>query len=274
MIFATDLDRTLIFSEAFLEESKVSYQSIEIYKEKPISYISDEAIQVLKELSKRVHIIPVTTRNYEQYHRIELFYEVFTPEIYIINNGGSIYVQGKEDQAWKEHITLAINALVAGYDEVLQSFLKDYKGPVERWKKSDDLIWLVLGDKDQIDWQAVEQFKKNYSHKGWKIDVNGRKIYLYPEFINKWAAVQYVQRTYLSEEEIVAAGDSLFDYEMIHKAKWGIIPKNAWIESSCMPYIMVTPHTGLKAGEEILEKVLSLWNTVSAPMNKNGHTIS
>jgi len=93
MIFATDLDRTLIFSEAFLEESKVSYQSIEIYKEKPISYISDQAIELLKELSKRVNIIPVTTRNYEQYHRIELFYEVFTPETYIINNGGSIYVQ-------------------------------------------------------------------------------------------------------------------------------------------------------------------------------------
>ena len=139
-----------------------------------------------------------------------------------------------------------------GYDEVLESFLKSYKGPVERHKKSDDLIWLVLGDKEHIDWQAVEAFKAQFESAGWKIDVNGRKIYLYPEFVNKWAAVDYVRKQYGKGEKVIAAGDSLFDYEMVHQADYGVVPKQAWIEEECKPGIQITSHMGLEAAEDLL----------------------
>lgn len=258
MIFATDLDRTLIYSNKFLDEATMPYKSIEIYKEKPISYISLEALKLLKVVHQKTKIIPVTTRNYEQYHRIEVFKDELTPDVYIINNGGTIYVQGTEDAYWKLHIDSHIEALKKGYNEVLDYFLESYKGPIERYKKSDDLIWLILGDKNQIDWETVKAFEAHYARWGWKIDVNGRKIYLYPEFINKWDAVDYVRNTYFTGENIIAAGDSLFDYDMVHGAKWGIIPKGSWIEDKCKPSIRVTSNEGLMASEEILKTVIQI----------------
>ena len=270
MIFATDLDRTLIYSRSFLEGCEIASSNIEIYKGEPISYISNKALELLKKLHQVATIIPVTTRNEEQYHRIQLFKEELEPKCYIINNGGTIYYQGKEDREWTLHIREQIKALKVGYDEVLSAFLKSYKGPIERHKKSDDLIWLVLGDQDQIDWQAVEHFKKAFAHLGWKIDVNGRKIYLYPEFINKWSALEYIRKRYMKEEKIMAAGDSLFDYEMVHQADYGVIPRGAWIEevnddrgdanlyttkiSPTKSYI--TEHKGLRAAEDILSMAL------------------
>ena len=258
MIFATDLDRTLIYSDKFLDETNMPYKQIEIYKGKPISYISLRAIGHLKKLHEMAHIIPVTTRNYEQYHRIEVFKGALTPSIYIINNGGTIYIQGKEEANWKLHISSRIEALKKGYDEVLEYFLESYKGPIERYKKSDDLIWLILGDKEQIDWKAVKAFEAHYARASWKIDVNGRKIYLYPEFINKWDAINYVRNTYFSGDSIIAAGDSLFDYDMVHRAKWGIVPKGSWIEADCKESIFITQNKGLQAGEEILEKAIQM----------------
>lgn len=258
MIFATDLDRTLIYSNKFLNEAGSPYKSIEIYKEKPISYISLKSLELLTKIKQKAHIIPVTTRNYEQYHRIEVFKGELAPELYIINNGGTIYIQGKEDIYWKQHIENQIRALKRGYDEVLHYFLESYKGTIERHKKSDELIWLILGDQNQIDWEAVKAFEAHYAKWGWKIDVNGRKIYLYPEFINKWDAINYVRNTYFVGENIIAAGDSLFDYEMVHHAKWGIVPKGSWIEINCKPSILRTSNEGLQAGEEILENVLEI----------------
>lgn len=256
MIFATDLDRTLIYSERFLEEGQtMPYRDVEIYKEKPISYISERAFELLKGLYKVAKVIPITTRNYEQYHRIELFKEALVPEIYVINNGGTIYMHGKEDSRWHQHIINQIDAMPVDYDEALRVFLESYKGPVERYKKSDDLIWLVLGESNQIDFESVRQFERKFKKAGWRIDVNGRKIYLYPEFINKWSALEYI-RTYYYQEKIMAAGDSLFDYEMVHQSDYGIVPKASWIEPDCMAHITITQHQGLAAAEEILEAAL------------------
>lgn len=251
MILATDLDRTLIYSERFLETVKTSYQQIEIYQDRPISYISLKALMLLDKLARCAHIVPVTTRSLEQYHRIEVFKGNRKPEIYVVNNGGTIYYQGKEDEAWSNQIKAQIKAMPVGYEEALAAFLSQYKGPVERYKKSDDLIWLVLGDASHIDFEAVKVFEKQYAESGWRIDVNGRKIYLYPHFINKWAAVRYIKEHYW-QEEVIAAGDSLFDYEMVHRADYGIVPKEAWIEKQCGQEVRITQKPGLEAAEEIL----------------------
>lgn len=267
MIFATDLDRTLIYSESFLAETKSIYRNIEIYKEKPISYISLKTYELLHMLHEMAHVVPVTTRNYEQYHRIEVFKGSLEPELYVINNGGTIYYHQQEDKKWTDEIRRQIEAMPVSYDEVLEAFLKRYKGYVERYKKSDELIWLVLGDKDQIDWEAVKLFEETFSPLGWRIDVNGRKIYLYPHFINKWAAVQYIKTKYWNEA-VIAAGDSLFDYEMVHKADYGMVPKASWIEQDCLEYVHSTKQTGLEASEEILQAALSIVKEEQAEKKK------
>lgn len=261
MIFATDLDRTLIYAERFLASYEKEAINIEIFKEKPISYISAKALALLKELDKVATVIPITTRNREQYERISIWGEHIKPRIYVVNNGGTIFIEGKEDPIWTEKIKKQLSELTLSYEEALRLFLSLYKGPVERYKKSDELIWVVLSDKNQIDWEAVKNFQRHVEEHGWKIDVTGRKIYLYPACISKWKALHYIKMNYL-DEEVVAAGDSLFDAEMIHRAEFGVVPKGSVIEADCEENIYRTNQAGLGAAEDILsyalEKVYAL----------------
>ena len=255
MIFATDLDRTLIYAERFLEGYDQDTLNIEVFKEKPISYISSKALRLLKELDKVATVIPITTRNREQYKRISIWGEHIEPRIYVVNNGGTIFIEGKEDLIWNEKIKQQLSVLTLSYEEVLRLFLSFYKGPIERYKKSDELIWVVLGDKNHMDWEAIKDFQRQVEGAGWKIDVNGRKIYLYPTCIRKWEALRYIKMNYLNEE-VLAAGDSLFDVEMIHQAEFGVVPKGASIEERCRENIYCTNRGGIGAAEDILSYAL------------------
>lgn len=251
MFFATDLDRTLIYSKLFIEEAECEYGLVEAYNGKEISYMSLEALALLKELNRLVPIVPITTRNHQQYKRIQLFQETICPELYVVNNGGSIFYKGKEDEKWKGHIKKQIQALPIGYHEALNLFLSNYKKPIKGYNKSDQLLWVIIGERNHIDEEAVRIFQSMGESSGWKIQVNGKKIYLYPECINKWAALVYIQRHYY-QERIVAAGDSIFDYQMVHEADYGVVPRAAYIETICKGHVHITANSGLKAAVEIL----------------------
>lgn len=251
MFFATDLDRTLIYSQLFIEEANCEYGLVETYNGKEISYMSLEATILLKELSELAPIVPITTRNHQQYKRIELFQETICPELYVVNNGGTIFYKGKEDERWNTYIKKQIQSLALSYNEALNLFLNYYKKPIKGYNKSDQLIWVIIGEKNHIDEEAILIFQSMSESSGWKIQVNGKKIYLYPECINKWAALVYIQRHYY-QERIIAAGDSIFDYQMVHEADYGIVPKAAYIEDNCKEQVHITRASGLKAAVEIL----------------------
>ena len=262
MILASDLDRTLIYSKRFLEGIGVACLNIEIYKDEPITYITEEAQKLLKRVSQEMHLIPVTTRNLEQYKRITLFDKLFKPELYIVNNGGTIFYRDKEDLEWSRKIKYQLEQLKIDYDEALKGFLEIYKGPVERYKKSDDLIWLILGDKDHIHLESITMYKHIIAPLGWNLDVNGRKIYLYPNCIRKWEALSYIQQKYYNES-MVCAGDSLFDLEMMQKADYGIMPCDAGLKLTAIngSQIQTTNKRGICAAEDILSYALYLNST-------------
>ncbi|HJV17288.1 MAG TPA: hypothetical protein VJ546_07900, partial [Bacillales bacterium] len=66
MIFATDLDRTLIYSNRALEEfgapEKSALLPVEKKDEKWISFMTKASFDLLKEIYNRFLFIPVTTR--------------------------------------------------------------------------------------------------------------------------------------------------------------------------------------------------------------------
>ncbi len=256
MIFASDLDRTLIYSDKFLQSADCKYRLVEIWEEKPISYMSLEAIELLKRLHQVADIVPITTRNYQQYKRIEVFSEILQPELFVVNNGGSIFYREKEDEAWNLHIRRQIESLSLTYDEAMSYFLSCYKGVIKSYRKSDELIWLIIGERDHIDQEGIQAFWQYAKDKGWRIDVNGKKIYLYPNCVNKWAAIAYIKEKYYNKA-VIGAGDSLFDYELVHQADYGIVPKGAYIQESCGPHITFTRQEGLRAAEDILSYALS-----------------
>lgn len=76
MIYASDLDRTLIFSHRFLDEHKYNKKIVLVEDKdgKEISYMSELAYNKLQEINnnKDITFIPTTTRSLEEYNRIRL----------------------------------------------------------------------------------------------------------------------------------------------------------------------------------------------------------
>src|SRR4051794_41187319 len=111
MIFASDLDRTLIYSSKFFDpkQTELSVRNVEVYNGREISYMTEKAIQLLKELSEQMMFIPVTTRTVEQYSRISLFQEEIRPAYAITCNGGVVLKDGQVDRYWEEFVQSKIN---------------------------------------------------------------------------------------------------------------------------------------------------------------------
>lgn len=255
MIFATDLDRTLIYSHLFLKEVTCPYKVIESKDNRAISYISQQAISLLKELHDKAHIIPISLRNDEEFRRIDLFREILEPEIYVTNNGGKIYYKGKEDLEWQGFIANQREQMERSFITIREKFLSCYKGQIHKEVNCGNLIWLFMGEYEGIDKQGIDYFRQLYGTRSWRIDCSGRKIYVYPYFVTKWKALEYIT-THYYKEPIFAAGDSIFDLEMVEQATYGMIPKASYIELQVKKHVKISQYQGIRAADEILREAL------------------
>ncbi len=69
-IFFTDLDNTIIFS--YKHNIGIDKVNIEMYQGREISYMTQKTYRLLKQVAKKMLLVPVTTRSVEQYNRIDL----------------------------------------------------------------------------------------------------------------------------------------------------------------------------------------------------------
>ena len=120
MIFASDLDRTLIYSNRFLNEESltVPIRNVEVYNGREISYMTEKAIALLREIADEMMFIPVTTRTVEQYQRIALFRDEIRPTYAITCNGGVVLNDGKIDEHWQDYVRAKINGSAASVEDV------------------------------------------------------------------------------------------------------------------------------------------------------------
>lgn len=96
-IFATDLDRTLIYSNRAFDNNN-HFICVEHINAKEITYMTQESIRLLHKLKEKVMIIPVTTRSIEQFKRVTI---VSDSKYAITSNGGTILKNGKILKEWK-----------------------------------------------------------------------------------------------------------------------------------------------------------------------------
>lgn len=101
--FASDLDRTLIYSHRMLEQYayKGAYELIEVLDDRPLSYMSIETKASLQAIHQAGWFIPVTTRTTAQFERITLFQQEIKPEYAVTTNGGCILHHGKPLEEWQ-----------------------------------------------------------------------------------------------------------------------------------------------------------------------------
>ena len=125
MIFASDLDQTLIYSPKSFrllpEHISLPVTSIEIYENREISFMADVAIAKLKEVIAHSFFVPVTTRTIEQYQRISLFHNHIIPDYSVVSNGGNVMVNGMVDQHWHRQISRKISQQCLCVEDMLSS---------------------------------------------------------------------------------------------------------------------------------------------------------
>lgn len=206
-----DLDGTLIHSHRVNLENGVL---VEMYNDKPLSYMNYKAYEKLQSISKE-QLIPVTSRTIEQYNRISLYRDGGFPKYALLDNGGTLIVDGKEDLCWKSDIQEYISDELLKYDELITR-VKEYG----ETKLQDDLVIFVKPFSEKHKFLLERYIRKCM---GMQVFQHGSKVYICSDKLTKGHAIEQFVKKY-SIGSAIAAGDSSVDITMIEHVYHGFFP--------------------------------------------------
>jgi hydroxymethylpyrimidine pyrophosphatase-like HAD family hydrolase len=258
MIYASDLDMTLIFSRRsmIVPEDEPGIRIVEWINGNSQSFMSEASIAMLKALNERLVFVPVTTRTMAQYRRIEVFQQDIVPAYAITSNGGRILIKGEEDAHWQRLVKDRLKRAACSADEARGLFAPIVQPEwVMEERLCDELFYVYMVDRDRMPLEAVQERAELLAEHGWELSVQGRKVYIVPSVVNKRDAVAYIRQRH-PEAALIASGDSLLDRTLLEAADDAIAPahgelyriyqttgqKGRWV---------FTHRSGLYAGEEI-----------------------
>lgn len=249
MIFASDLDRTLIYSQSFIDDGskKSEVICVETLNNKKISFMTTKSIVLLNRLLSQRKIVPVTTRSTEQFRRVKPFQNC---EYAITSNGGTILYFGHELEEWKSRI-----------DDIVRKNSYQMEGIMDKIGKQGFCIYqpkLVenkfIFTKTNDIYKCREYLEKIINLKGFKYSIQGQKVYVIPNEISKEEALKFLKKK-LGEKELIVAGDSNLDVDMLDFADIALIPGHSDLKID-KPNTIYISSTGLNAGEDILRVVV------------------
>ncbi|WP_110113444.1 HAD family hydrolase [Bacillus sp. CGMCC 1.16541] len=254
--FASDLDRTLIYSRRLISEeiNEADIELVETLDGREISYMTKKAIRQLTKLTENAMFIPVTTRTTEQYKRISMISETFKPQYAITTNGAVILKDGEPLEEWDDIMNERIRNLSLSFDEAYE-WLQTYDGYdwVKEVKEADKTFLYLVVHKELFTNEHLQTLRNYFHPGGWRVYAHGRKIYCIPTAISKWSAVAFLKEK-LGIDTLCAAGDSELDVEMILHADFGMAPLHG--ELAHMDYeVTFTKTMNIEAAEEMLEHV-------------------
>lgn len=264
MIIASDLDRTLIYSNRAIAEfgrpADLMLKPVESRDGRWISFMTKASFIALKALFSRYLFVPVTTRTIEQYRRIHVFQEELLPRYAITSNGGNVLLNGKQMKEWSEFIFVKIRNETAATAEITDLLQREgclFEGIK---KQVEELFFYIIlnnplpvGDKQTLS-TLLAPF-------GWNVSLQGRKLYFIPKVINKGDALEFVC-SHSGEIAFAGSGDSILDLDFLNHCRYCFIPNHSELVHD--PYIdtpsgmSVTKKHGVLAGEEILKQYLLL----------------
>ena len=194
IVFASDLDNTLLYSKSHKREGDVCVEHI---KGEAHGFMTPLAVEHLREVSQKVRLIPVTTRSVEQYRRIE-WPEGTAPEYAVTTNGAVLLHGGEVDAAFI------------------------------RCRIVDD-AYLFVYCADGVD--AQEQAEKCQKRTSLRVEPSGRKIYFFPQRLTKGAALRELRRRF-SPRKVYAAGDTAIDAPLLAAADRAFAAKTLAMEDA------------------------------------------
>ncbi len=255
MIVCTDLDRTLIYSADALDLRVPDAEAprllcVEVYRGAPLSYLTEAAAELLRDLQVRAVVVPVTTRTPEQFARVRL--PGPPPRYAIASNGGHLLVDGVPDATWTAQMTARLRGC-APLAEV-DAHLRATAGPfVLALRAAGDLFVYAAVARAALPVGWVDALAAWCAPRGWTVSLQGRKVYAVPRPLTKAAAAVEL-RGRLGGGALLAAGDSLLDADLLDVADAAIRPAHGELAEAgfTRDHLTVTDTTGVRAGEEML----------------------
>ena len=269
MIFASDLDSTLIYSSrhcTLINEEDLL--PVDFYNNSMCSFITKPMQSTLQHITESMIFVPVTTRSRDQYTRIKYIYDVIKPKYAVVANGGIILKNGIELPAWSDISLSKIKQVVSTRDMIkLCSFFLE-SDLVKTYKTCEDLFIYSILDEDKLAnsisrgevdinyFKVLRSFCKDYNY---SVSRQGKKVYIVPFCINKYDPIDYIKQLE-NIKVLVSAGDSLLDYPLIKNSTYGIIPSHGELlrnlpSEELGASIYITKESGIFAGQEILDVV-------------------
>lgn len=258
-VFASDLDRTMIYSlgSAGLKNNYPLLTVAEFHKEKPLSYVTDFSYRMLDFLNDSLYFVPATTRSMAQFRRISL--PPISRSIYAVtSNGGRILANGIEDSDWTTYIKKYLEENSVHLDEVRDIVDEKFSRPwIHNITFADDLFLVLHVDKANTPKAYVDDLTSWLTERGWKASLQGSKLYCIPSALTKGAAVKEVSRR-LNSDGLYAAGDSLLDKTLLSLADIAYRPAHGELDAVGYQQdnLTVTNTVGIMAGQEILARIV------------------
>ena len=217
----TDLDNTMIYSKRRLE-STANMTCVEYYNNEPLSYMLNSTISGLAELSKRINIVPITTRVDYQYDRIGL--QDF--EYVLINNGGVLLHNGVVDKSWFEEsydLSLAAGEEFYKIETALMGKVALLRMPDNMFifAKSENIDYIYDYVMSMADLSKVHVFKQ------------GKKLYVMPYGMNKGNAIKRFKERF-NCEDVYSAGDEILDFSMADESIKFITSNTSCRKKNCI----------------------------------------
>lgn len=225
MIFATDLDRTLIYSIRQVKDT-AGLVPVEYKNEQPLSYMSNEAVELFQKLKENpdLIIIPVTARSTEQFRRIQVVQDC---PYAILACGAVILKGGKPLPIWQQfvkQIRTSEKENYAFFEKFFKAerfFKKNANLFVIQPRMVDDAVIFFKLRSDNAADEFLNRLQQEVSDKNWNYIKQGLKVYLSPKLISKQFALQIIL-SYLKEakgeKNIIAAGDGAGDIDFMSLA--------------------------------------------------------
>jgi hypothetical protein len=256
----SDLDRTLIYSASAagvtVAEIERTAVCVEHFEGRPLSYMTAPAAGLVRELVRSGRLVPATTRTMAQALRVVgPFAEA---PLVICANGGRLLRGGAEDRDFSASVDAQVREGAAPVEEaaaVLRTAL-DRAGdrvPAPRGVRiADDLFCYVVLEQRPAAEILHGLAAEPLSGLGWSMSVQGRKCYAVPRPLSKWRAAARV-RDEVGADQVVAAGDSLLDQDLLVGADLAIRPAHGELHDVDLRFasLAVTAGSRLAAGEEI-----------------------
>lgn len=246
LIFISDLDGTIVYS-GYPEDLCVEYRG-----EDEITYMTAEAHKLFSNLLNKPDFIfiPCTLRSVEQTCRIS-FIKEGKAEWLICDNGFSIYHNGILDKHWDS----VMQAELSKYpnDEIYQRLFTFVASHSElcRIKDNRSAFFTIIFDNAEIANTKFSEIISIVGSESYNFNLQGRKMYILPKFLNKALAVEYLLNR-LPKGKTITAGDSSVDELFMQCGNVIIIPKHSQIQKSSA---IITNNRKIKAGEDIIKTV-------------------